>query len=172
MMPLVTSIERRLQTCSGFLTYGGKLEMINSVLSSLPTFYMCTLKIYRGIIEQLDKYRRHCLSRGEDLSKQNPPLAAWPMVCKPKEMGGLMVVNLQIQNECLLMKHLDKFYNQTDIPWVRLITKKYYSLALPPAKRADCSFWWRDCLKLLPKYKNLAICTLHNGSTTLLWKDS
>jgi hypothetical protein len=59
-MPLVTSIERRLQTCSDFLSYGGKLEMVNSVLSSLPTFYMCTLKLYKGIIKPLDKYRRRC----------------------------------------------------------------------------------------------------------------
>jgi hypothetical protein len=33
------------------------------------------------------------------------------------------------------------------------------------------SFWWRDCLKLLPKFKSLAICSIHNGSTTLLWED-
>jgi hypothetical protein len=35
MMPLVTRTDRRLQTCSDFLIYGGKLELVNSVLSYL-----------------------------------------------------------------------------------------------------------------------------------------
>jgi len=37
------------------------------------------------------------------------------MVCKPKEEGGLGVLDLQKQNEALLMKKLDKFLNRRDI---------------------------------------------------------
>jgi hypothetical protein len=40
-IPLVTSIERRLVNISIFLTQGGKLQLVNSVLSSMATFYMC-----------------------------------------------------------------------------------------------------------------------------------
>ena len=35
---------------------------------------------------------------------------------KPKEKGGLGVLNLRLQNDALLMKHLSKFYNKADIP--------------------------------------------------------
>jgi hypothetical protein len=38
-------------------------------------------------------------------------LAAWSMICKPKEKGGLGIINLHLQNRPLLLKHLDKFYN-------------------------------------------------------------
>ena len=37
IMPLVNRVERTLQTCYDFLTQADKLEMVNSVLSSLPT---------------------------------------------------------------------------------------------------------------------------------------
>ena len=33
------------------------------------------------------------------------------------------------------------------------------------------SFWWRDNLKLLDKYKGMALVTALNGSTCLLWED-
>jgi hypothetical protein len=38
------------------------------------------------------------------------------MICKPKEKGGLGVVDFQKQNAALLIKFLDKFYNQEEIP--------------------------------------------------------
>lgn len=41
------------------LSYDGRLILVNSILSSLPTFYLCTLKIPPGVIEQVDKYRKH-----------------------------------------------------------------------------------------------------------------
>jgi hypothetical protein len=39
-LPLVHQAERRLISTTIFLTQGGKLLMVNSLLSSLPTFYM------------------------------------------------------------------------------------------------------------------------------------
>jgi hypothetical protein len=46
--------------------------------------------------------------------------------CKPKNEGGLGVLDLKKQNEALLMKNLDKFLNRKDIPWVLLIWEKHY----------------------------------------------
>jgi hypothetical protein len=70
------------------------------------------------------------------------------------------------------MKHVHKFYNHADIPWVHLAWEFYYTSASPPARLRDVSFWWRDCLKTLPTYKNLAICTFVQGNSILLWEDS
>jgi hypothetical protein len=72
-LPLVYQIERRLVSTSMFLTQGGKLLMVNSVLSSLPTFIMSTVKIPVEIIRQIDRYRRHCLWCGGDLNTRKPP---------------------------------------------------------------------------------------------------
>jgi hypothetical protein len=43
--PLTTKIERRLAGVSKFLSYNGRLILVNSIFSALPTFYMCSLKI-------------------------------------------------------------------------------------------------------------------------------
>jgi hypothetical protein len=75
-LPLVHRIERRLISTAMFLTQGGKLLMVNSVLSSLPTFFMCVIKVPIDILNQIDRYHRHCLWRGEDLNAKKPPLAA------------------------------------------------------------------------------------------------
>jgi hypothetical protein len=57
------------------LSQVGNMEMLNIVFSALPTFYMCMLKLPLAIINQIDKYTRHCLWRGGDIDAQNPPLA-------------------------------------------------------------------------------------------------
>jgi hypothetical protein len=43
-------------------------------------------------------------------------MAAWPVVTKTKEEGSLGVLDLKTQNEALLIKNLDKFFNKADIP--------------------------------------------------------
>jgi hypothetical protein len=35
--------------------------MVNSVLSSLPTFFMSAIKVPIDILNQIDWYRRHCI---------------------------------------------------------------------------------------------------------------
>jgi hypothetical protein len=87
-LPLLLRMERRLLSTSIFLTQGGKLQMVNSVLSSLPTYFMCSIKLSSDIINQIEKYRRHCLWAGGDVNARKPPLAAWKLVTRLKMKGG------------------------------------------------------------------------------------
>jgi hypothetical protein len=108
---IIDKIERRLSTIVSFLSYGDSLILVNSVLSSLPTYFMCTLVIPLGVIEIIDKARRRCLWRKDKNKERVNSLAAWSMICKTKEKGGMGIINLHLQNRPLLLKHLDKFYN-------------------------------------------------------------
>ena len=108
LMPVVDNLERRLTASSSMLNQGSRLQLLTSVLPSLPIYYLCSLNIPPGIIKQLDRIFRQCLWRGNsDAPKQS--LAAWELVCWPKDKGGLGVINLNIQNKGLLIKHLHKF---------------------------------------------------------------
>ena len=80
---------------SSFLSQAGKLELTNAVLSALPTFHMCALSLPKGVIKQIDKFRKHCLWRGADINSIKSPKAAWEMVYVPKEDGGLGIINLE-----------------------------------------------------------------------------
>lgn len=171
-MYIIERIQKRLTICSQYLSYDGRLLMINAVLSSLPTFLMSCLLLYKGIIEQIDKYIRHLFWRGKDLEKKNPPLAAWDMICRPKDKGGLGILNLHTQNTYLLMKMVHKFLNHYDIPWVHLIWEVYYQQGVPSSNISQCSFWWRDFLKLLNTYKSHATCFPQDGKTIGFWQEA
>jgi len=56
------------------------------------------------------------------------------------EKGGLGVVNLQLQNEALLLKQLDKFYQKKGVQWVRLVWDRYYLDGVPHLRREKGSF--------------------------------
>jgi hypothetical protein len=58
------------------LSYGGRLILVNSIYSALPTYYMCTLKLLADLLEQIDKHRKHVLWHGGDLSKKGDYLVA------------------------------------------------------------------------------------------------
>jgi hypothetical protein len=89
-----------------------------------------------------------------------------------KGEGGLGIINLEEQNSALLLKNLDKFYNKKDIPWVNIIWEKYYKNGILPGHTRKDSFWWRDNLKILYQFKEMALPELKNGGTILLWKDN
>jgi hypothetical protein len=164
-LPLIQKIEKRLASTSVFLSQAGRLQMVNAVFSSLPTYFMCTLKLPKTVIKHIDKFKGQCLWRGADLNAKKPPQVAWKTVCKPKLQGGLGVINLELQNKALLMKNLDKFYNRADISWINIIWANHYSHSLPSDKPVG-SFWWRDVLKTLESFKGIARVEIGDGKTT------
>src|SRR5690348_3206626 len=60
-LPLMNKIERRMMGMNKLLTYSGRLVLVNSVLSSMPTFYLCTLRLPITVLDQIDRYRKHML---------------------------------------------------------------------------------------------------------------
>jgi hypothetical protein len=82
-----------------------------------------------------------------------------------KGSGGLGILNLRLQNQALLMKNLHKFYNHADIPWVNLIWQAYYeNRGIPQTINPKASFWWRDCLTLQDRYKELTTVDIQSGN--------
>jgi hypothetical protein len=123
------------------------------------------------VIGQIDKYRKHCLWRGSDTNAISPPKVYWEMFCLPKSEGGLGVIQLKTHNQALLLKNFHKFFNKAEIPWVQLVWEKYYSNGKLPSHITKGSFWWKDILKLLDKFKGLARVKIFRGDTCYLWHD-
>jgi hypothetical protein len=76
-------------------------------------------------------------------------LASWEMMCRPKAKGGLGIISLKIQNKGLLLKHLHNFYNNADLPWVKLVINAYYYDEVPHVVTIYGSFWWRNIMNFL-----------------------
>lgn len=170
LTPLVGLVERRLNSSARFLGYGGRLEFVRSVLSSLPNFFMCSLKIQKAIINICNRAQRHCLWAKEEDSSSSNALAAWSLVCRPRKHGGLGVLNLEIQNKALLMKQLHKFYSKENVPWVNLVWSLYGD-RVPHAQSKRGSFWWRDIFSLSGEYRSITQCQVGSGTSVLAWKD-
>ena len=171
--PIVSRCECWLISTASFLSEACCLEITNAVLTALPTFAMSTFLLPKTIIKQVDKFRKHCLWQGSDVNNRKPSRVAWPMVCVPKDEGGLGVLNLRTYNECLLLTHLHKFYNRQDIPWVQLVWHLYYTNDRLPKLSANFhgSFWWRDLLKLLDSFKGMATVSIKDVKSSYLWLD-
>lgn len=116
LAPSVVRVERRLTASTMFLPQGGRLKLVNSVLSSIPTYYMCFLQLPLTVIKAIDTTTKNCLLRGNNPTFTRKSLASWEMVCRPKDKGGLSAINLRLQNIAMLLKFLVKFYNGADLP--------------------------------------------------------
>jgi hypothetical protein len=103
---------------------------------------MCTFNLHVTTREQVDKFRKHYLWRGSNETNRVNAKAAWKMVTRPKDEGGMGVLDLKSQNEALL-KNLHKIFNKADIPWVHLVWEKYYSNGKLPNHTKNGSFGGR-----------------------------
>jgi hypothetical protein len=59
--------------------------MVNSILSTLPSFYMGKINLPPTVVEQTDKYRKHYMWRRSNLNAMKPPLATWKLAIRPKK---------------------------------------------------------------------------------------
>jgi hypothetical protein len=77
------------------------MQMVDSVMSSLATYYICSNKVPIGILQQVDKYRRHCLWRVVILMEENFPQlhAKWSLNLSAKVDYELLISEFR-------MKHL------------------------------------------------------------------
>ena len=81
------------------------------------------------------------------------------------------MVNFQKHNAAMLIKHLDKFYNHRQIPWVELVWSEYYQGNVPHLESLVGSLWWRDVLKQVDYFRGVSQTELGNGTLFAFWSD-
>ena len=83
----LTPLMDRMNACSSLLSYSGRLEMVNSIITPIVTYAMCSLKLPAGVTDNMDRIRKQYVWRGNDRSQRGGHLASWPIVSKPKKKG-------------------------------------------------------------------------------------
>ena len=155
-----------------YLSYGGRLVLLNSVLSSLPMFMMSFFEIPKGVLKNLDHFRSRFFLQGSS-DKHKYRLAKWDILCRPKEQGGLGILDLQLQNKSLLAKWLVKLLN-TEGLWQTLLTNKYLRtkfLTQVSAKPYDSHFWG-GLMKIKDEVFSNGSFVIKDGSQTHFWDDT
>lgn len=104
------------------------------------------------------------------MDEKSTTLIGWDKICRPKQLGGLSILNVATRNKVLLMKNPHKFSHKENLPWINFIQEKYY-ISGPPSDKLEGSFWWKAHLHLLDSYQQFATCTAGRGDTSLMWRD-
>ncbi|KAL2933787.1 hypothetical protein RDABS01_016906 [Bienertia sinuspersici] len=106
------------------LSYAGRLQLVNSVLLSISSYwcqiFLLPKSIIHRIIEVCRSYLWHCTSS----SKKMCPVS-WEEVCIPKQEGGLGVRNLLHWNTAAVGKHVWAIAQKKDNMWVRWVHSVY-----------------------------------------------
>uniref|UniRef100_A0A2N9H3D8 Reverse transcriptase domain-containing protein n=1 Tax=Fagus sylvatica TaxID=28930 RepID=A0A2N9H3D8_FAGSY len=104
--PIIEKLERRLSGWQKlYLSKGGRLTLLKSTLSSLPTYFLSLFTIPISVMRRIEKMQRDFLWGGlGDEVKHH--LVSWDKVCAPKEVGGLGVRSLVLTNKALQGKWL------------------------------------------------------------------
>uniref|UniRef100_A0A2N9FVR5 Reverse transcriptase domain-containing protein n=1 Tax=Fagus sylvatica TaxID=28930 RepID=A0A2N9FVR5_FAGSY len=126
--PIVEKMERRLAGWKRlYLSKGGKVTLIKSTLSNLPTYFLSLFPIPAGVAQRLEKIQRDFLwsGLGEELKFH---LVSWPKICEPIRSGGLAIWNLRRFNQALLGKWLWRYGCDREAFWRRVVEAKYGSL--------------------------------------------
>ena len=76
-----------------YLSKGGRLNLLKSTLSSLPTFYLSLFTVPKAVAMRFERIQRNFLW-GSSAECFKYPLVAWEKVCLPRELGGLGIRNL------------------------------------------------------------------------------
>jgi hypothetical protein len=79
--------KKKLSSWKGkMLSSGGRLVLVNSVLSSLPMYMMSFFRIPKGVLEKLDYYTSRFFWQCDE-HKKKYRLAKWSILHKPKSVG-------------------------------------------------------------------------------------
>jgi hypothetical protein len=68
-----------------YLSYGGRLVLLNSVLSRLP---MSFFEVPKGVLKKLDHFRSRFFWQGSAI-KHKYRLTKWDILCRPKDQVAL-----------------------------------------------------------------------------------
>lgn len=175
---LFTSIVDRIRQCAAswstrFLSKAGKLTMLHSVLTAIPSFTMTCFELPVSFCKRIQSaLTRFWWDDSED--KKGMCWVSWDNLTKPKVMGGIGMRDIQRFNQALLAKLAWRITTVPNCLLARVLKGKYchkknfLEVELP----SSCSHGWRSVLhgrNLLREHLGKAI---GNGQSTRVWKDS
>lgn len=94
---IVSKVEKRIQGRQAkLLSQGGRLILVNSVLSNLPLYFFLVFRARSRALRWIEKLQRAFFWKGGVVAAGGHCLVQWKTVCRSKKDGGLGVKDLRI----------------------------------------------------------------------------
>ncbi|KAL9308660.1 hypothetical protein AtEden1_Chr1g0042791 [Arabidopsis thaliana] len=173
-LPLIEKIRKRISSWTGrFLSYGGRLQLIKSVLMSITNFWSSAFRLPGNCMKEIERLCSAFLWSGPDLKTHNAKIA-WSKVCLPMCEGGLGLRPLkEINTVCGLKLIWRLLASQTSLwgQWVQTYLIRRNNFWAIKASSYQGSWSWRKLLKLRDVARSFHKKEIHNGRNTSFWYD-
>jgi hypothetical protein len=119
---LVDAVAARIPTWkSRLLTHAGRVLLTKVTLLAIPVHLSIACCLSKWGIQQIDKRRRAFLWLGTETVTGGNCKVAWPVVCRPTNLGGLSVLDLRFFGFALRLRW----------EWLARVEPKCYWASLP-----------------------------------------
>lgn len=174
-----TVIERIKTRLSGWntasLSMAGRITLVKSFTSSMALYPMQHDRLPSGVTSDIEKAQRSFIWGEQEGSKKRHAIN-WNQLCKPKDVGGLGIRNLQLMNDAFLSKILWRMHVEPTSLWAQVLLGKYgrssnieHGLI---SKHRDSKLW-KELAKLWVSFHtHIQYEGLEDGSNSPVWKPS
>ncbi|KAJ9536736.1 LOW QUALITY PROTEIN: hypothetical protein OSB04_un000121 [Centaurea solstitialis] len=171
---MIARVKQRIQNWKmKFLSFGGRRQLVRSVLQSLQLYWMAIFVFPASVIHELEALLRAFLwAQGDDV--HGKCRISWEVVCRPTDSGGLGFKKLAIWNRALIAKNLWDVLVHKPTLWVSWVRQ------LPNASvnfwkiRESASWSWvlRRMMSLRHYIRQHVKVTIGDGRSTHAWEDT
>lgn len=117
------------------------------------------------VIQEIDKIRRRFLWHGVATESHKLNLANWSIVCTPRELGGLGVLDLKVFNLAMLMKWCWHWAKLEEKLWKLIFHCTHWQSDLQP----DSTLFTKTLKSAYPFFDISTIRKPGNGETIRFW---
>ncbi|XP_058765470.1 uncharacterized mitochondrial protein AtMg00310-like [Vicia villosa] len=152
--PILANLKARLSPWIGrLLSIGGRVTLINSVITTVPIYHISFFKIPKKVNIEIIKIQRNFLWQNA-LERKWVVWISWKTINKLKEDGGLGIKDILTFNKALLTNWLWRFVSEENTIWKAILEERYgilHERILFKVKKSNKnlkSVWWRDLMQI------------------------
>eukprot|EP00253_Pinus_taeda_P022901 PITA_22901 len=174
---VLANMERRCKHWTNrALNFAGRLVLTKVILQAIPQYILSILPAPKGILDQIRSIQRSFLWSGNS-EKRKWSLVAWKKLCRPKNRGGLNLVDPLVVNRVCGAKIWWKWISNTTLPWATLWKEKYR----PNGSNLDLirmqetpngSPIWNHAQANRSIVQDHSFWEIRNGTQALFWEDA
>lgn len=122
---ILDKVRRKLASWKGkCLSFAGRVIVIKSVISAIPTYAMQSTKLPNTLVEAIEKEARRFLWGDTDEGRKLHQVS-WRTITLPNDYGGLGIRRLSQANRAMLAKLSWRSVKYPEALWAKVLNTKY-----------------------------------------------